>query len=336
MMPRAQWLRPVTLTPLEAIARSAQMPFASSPTSHSLSHHAVSFAFVLLALIYTRGWLHSRRIIPNALSTWSGPAFFAGLLCAWIAVGSPLRTLDHQWLSVHMVQHLLLMTVSPPLILLGAFPLLLLYNLPRSSTHRTLRPLLHTSTVQSLGRVITNPFFCWLVAMAVLIGWHVPAVYAWARESSTRHDLEHASFFLAGVFFWLPVIEPRPRVSRYSRWYIVLYLFLATLPCDALSAYLAFCDKIVYRCYLGVPHFNMSAMQDQQCAGALMWVFVTFAYLLPAVLLTANLLDRSGTQPRSEPLLPFVRETRAVPLKTPCGSCSPQEVKITSTHSTRS
>jgi hypothetical protein len=105
-----------------------------------------------------------------------------------------------------------------------------------------------------------------------------------------------ASFFLAGVFFWWPVIEPWPSVSRYSRWYIVLYLFLATLPCDALSAYLAFCDKVVYRGYLSVPHFNMSAMQDQQCAGALMWVFVTFAYLLPAVLLTANLLGSSDNE----------------------------------------
>jgi putative membrane protein len=272
------------------------MPFASSPMPNSVLHHFSLFVLVPLALIYTRGWLQVRRTIPHALSIWSMPAFFVGLLSAWIAVGSPLATLDHQWLSVHMLQHLLLMTVSPPLILLGAFPLLFLYRLPQSITGRSLRPVLHVSPVQSLARMITNPLFCWLVAMGALIGWHVPAAYALARDSSTWHALEHASFFLAGVFFWWPVIEPWPSVSRYSRWYIVLYLFLATLPCDALSAYLAFCDKIVYRCYLNVPHFNMSAMQDQQCAGALMWVFVTFAYLLPAVLLTANLLGSSDIE----------------------------------------
>jgi putative membrane protein len=275
------------------------MPFASSSMPHSLLHHSsVTFVFVLVALIYTRGWFHLRRI-PNALSTWSVPAFFIGLLCAWIAVGSPLCTLDHQWLSVHMVQHLLLMNVSPPLILLGAFPLLLSYSLSQSFTRRILGSVLRASPVPALVRMITNPLFCWLVAMAVLIGWHIPTAYTLARDSSTWHDLEHASFFFAGVFFWWPVIEPWSGVSRYSRWYIVLYLFLATLPCDALSAYLAFCDKIVYRCYLSVPHFNMSAMQDQQCAGALMWVFVTFAYLLPAVLLTANLLGSSGAEQHS-------------------------------------
>lgn len=248
-----------------------------------------------------------RRTIPNILSTWRVSAFFVSLFCAWIAVGSPLATLDHQWLSVHMVQHLLLMTVSAPLILLGAFPLLFLYGLPQSFTRKILRPILRASPVQSLARVITNPVFCWLVAMAVLIGWHIPAAYTLARDSSIWHDLEHASFFLAGVFFWWPVIEPWPRVWRYSRWYIVLYLFLATLPCDALSAYLAFCDKVVYRSYLNVPHFNVSAMQDQQCAGALMWVFVTFAYLLPAVLLTANLLGSSYNstgEPHVEGFLP--------------------------------
>jgi putative membrane protein len=281
------------------------MPFAWSPAPHSLFHHsAATFVVVLLALIYARGWLHVRRTVPNALSTWSLPAFFLGLLCAWIAVGSPLGTLDRQWLSVHMVQHLLLMTVSPPLILLGASPLLFLHGLPESFTRRILGPVLRASPVQSLARIITNPFFCWLVAMAVLIGWHVPAAYTLAHDSSSWHLLEHASFFLAGMLFWWPVIEPWPGVSRYSQWYIVLYLFLATLPCDALSAYLAFCDKIVYRCYLGVPHSTMSAMQDQQCAGALMWVFVTFAYLLPAVLLTANLLGGSDTSSRANCSLP--------------------------------
>jgi putative membrane protein len=265
------------------------MEFASQLTPHSWLHQSsATFILVLLALIYTRRWLQLRRDVPSGLSTWRITAFLVGLFCVWITVASPLATLDHEWLSIHMVQHLLLMNVSAPLILLGEGPVLFLESLPKSFTRRT-----RAWPVQALALVITNPVFCWLVAVGVLIGWHVPAAYALARDSSTLHSLEHASFFLAGVLFWWPVIEPSPTVSRYSRWYIVLYLFLATLPCDALSAYLAFCDKVVYGCYLSAPHFNMSAMQDQQCAGALMWVFVTFAYLVPAVLLTASLLGSS-------------------------------------------
>jgi len=76
-----------------------------------------------------------------------------------------------------------------------------------------------------------------------------------------------------------------------------LYLFLATLPCDALSAYLAFCDRVVYPEYLSVQRqFGMTALQDQELAGALMWVFVTFAYLLPAVYFTTSLLWHSGAE----------------------------------------
>jgi putative membrane protein len=271
------------------------MPLESSSTIHSFSHHYwATLVFFIAALIYAHGWLRLRRTIPYAFSTWRAAAFFCGLLCAWFAVGPPLGTLDQQWLWVHMVQHLLLMTVSAPLILLGAPPLLFLYGLPQPFMRSVLGPFLRASPIQFLGRTLANPFFCWLAAMAVLIGWHVPASYTVARDSATWHTIEHASFLVAGLLFWWPVVAPWPSVPRYSRWYIVLYLFLATLPCDALSAYLAFCDRVVYRCYLTVPHdFEMSALQDQQCAGALMWVFVTFAYLLPAAFLTADLLWNS-------------------------------------------
>jgi cytochrome c oxidase assembly factor CtaG len=80
----------------------------------------------------------------------------------------------------------------------------------------------------------------------------------------------------------------------------VLYLFLATLPCDALSAFLAFCGRVVYPAYLNAPRrFDNSALADQQLAGALMWVCVTFAYLVPAVIITTQLLSRPGLSEQS-------------------------------------
>src|SRR5260370_702128 len=91
---------------------------------------------------------------------------------------------------------------------------------------------------------------------------------------------------------WWPVVQPWPNVARWPRWSIVLYLFFATLPCDALSAFLTFCDRVVYPCYLsGNRHFGISPLQDQEYAGALMWVCVTFVYLVPAVLITTQLLS---------------------------------------------
>jgi putative membrane protein len=255
----------------------------------------VTVALVLAALLYLRGWFHFRRAFPDVIPAWRAGAFLCGLFSLWIAVGSPLAVFDEELLSVHMVQHLLLMTVGPPLILLGAPPLPLLHGFPQIFSRVVLGPFLRSPVVQRLGRIVTAPVFCWLAAAAVLLGWHLPAAYKLGLEAPSWHELEHGSFFAAGLLFWWPVIPPWPSVAPRARWSIVLYLFLATLPCDALSAFLAFCDRVVYTSYVDMPrHFSISPLQDKQCAGALMWVCVTFAYSIPAVFLTTSLLSTPG------------------------------------------
>ncbi len=162
--------------------------------------------------------------------------------------------------------------------------------------------LLSIHMVQALGRILNHPVFCWLAAMVVLIAWHVPAVFALGRRSHFWHGVEHACFFAAGLLFWWPVVQPWPSVARWPRWGIPLYLFLATLPCDALSAFLAFCDRVVYSHYLTAPRlFTISPLQDQQCAGALMWVCATFVYLIPAVVVTIQILSPPGTHLVEQP-----------------------------------
>ena len=188
----------------------------------------------------------------------------AGLAAGWIAVASPVAHLDHHMLTAHMVQHLLLMVVAAPLILLGA----------RSGLH--MRWNLH-------------PAFCWLAGSLTLVLWHVPGVFELPLQVRYWHTIEHASFFIAGLLFWYPVIHP----TFTSRpWTLPLYLFLATLPCDALSAFLAFCGHVVYRPYLSHHGgmFGLSPLEDQALAGALMWFTVTLAYLIPALVVTAQLL----------------------------------------------
>ncbi len=181
----------------------------------------------------------------------------------------PLAHLDHHLLTAHMVMHLLIMLVAAPLILF-AF---------RSSFVRW-RPQIA---------------FCWLAGTLTVLFWHVPAVFELALETPLWHRLELASFFVAGILFWWPVIQPHPN----SGWSVPVYLFLATLPCDALSAFLVFCGHVVYRPYLVGDNnhgmFGLSPLEDQALAGALMWVTVTFAYLIPALVLTARLLASERT-----------------------------------------
>src|SRR6266849_2739986 len=182
---------------------------------------------------------------------------------------------------------------------LGAPALPLQYGLPWRSARRAVQRLLRSPPARSLRRFLTRPLVCWLAPVAALIGWHVPAVFELGVRSRWWHDLQAASFLATGVLFWLPVVRWRAGVVSASPWLIPVYLFAATLPCDALSAFLVFCDRVVYPSYLSAPRLSsLAPLHDQEFAGALMWVSVTLIYLLPAVVITIELLSPPRTDAR--------------------------------------
>lgn len=137
-----------------------------------------TLTLIAVAFVYLRGWYRFRRALPNLISGWRLAAFLSGIFSLWAAVASPLAALDHQLLTIHMVQHLLLMTVAAPLILLGAPVSALLQGIPEGFFGSVLLPVLRNPLVRRLGRMITHPVFCWLFCTAVVIGWHVPALFA--------------------------------------------------------------------------------------------------------------------------------------------------------------
>ena len=251
----------------------------------------LTLSILFTALMYFRGWLRLRRAVVSAIPAWRAGSFLLGLLSIWLAIGSPLALLDEQFLTVHMIQHLLLMTIAPPLIWLGAPVLPLLHGLPQSFVQVVAGPLLRWRPVQVLGPAMGRPAFCWLAATAALVGWHIPAAFTLALHSEPWHVFEHASFLLTGLLFWWPVVQPWPSTAVASRWSILLYLFLATLPCDVLSGFLVFSERVVYPAYLSAsPQSGLSVLSDQELAGAIMWTCVTIVYLIPAAILTAKLL----------------------------------------------
>jgi putative membrane protein len=209
----------------------------------------------------------------------------------WIAVAAPLGALGvigHGRISSHMVRHVLIGAVAPPLIWLSApmDPILL------GLTNRRLPAFFSGDALASLGRLLTHPFTTWLAGVLTVIGWHVPAAFEFAQQSGSWHALQNGSFFVTGLLFWWPVVQPWPAVARLPRTAVPLYLFAATLPCDALSAFLVFCDRVVYR--PNTPEswpMQASALADQQVAGALMWVSITFLYLVPALVITVDTLS---------------------------------------------
>ena len=200
--------------------------------------------------------------------TWRMAACSGGLAAVWIAVASPVAHLDHQLLTAHMVQHLLLMVVAAPFITAGACSATLLRRLRQP-----------------------HPAICWLAGSVTVVVWHLPAVFEMTLQSPYWHHLEHGTFLAGGILFWWPVIKPMRLGVSPGSW-LPLYLFLATLPCDALGAFLTFYDHLVYPAYSPAHAvFGITPLEDQALAGALMWVAATFAYMLPALVLTAQLIS---------------------------------------------
>lgn len=269
---------------------------AASPTLTPLAYAA---ALISIAVLYQSAWFRARRTCSNKISAWHPLAFHSGLVFTWVAFESPIALLEHQSLTAHMIGHILLSSVAAPLILLGN-PFHLLN--PSSRTIRTSSAsqanASNTLSSAHFYSALTNPLFCWISSVAVLLFWHVPSIFALSMHHPPLHAVEKVTFLATGLLFWSPIIA----WQRWPRWTMPLYLLFATLPCDILSAFLVFCDRVVYTSYHGAhAPFLTSALADQQCAGALMWVAVTFLYLTPAVIITMNELRtdyrRNAPQP---------------------------------------
>ena len=244
-------------------------------------------------LLYAAGWRRLRAASPGDTPSWRLAAFVAGMIALWIAICSPVSTLDHVSLTLHMVQHLVTMTVAAPLILLGRPKVALTLALP-GRRRPAARGLLRAAAGR-IGRAVTHPVSCWLAGTGVVVAWHVPALHELGM-TSPWHAIQHASFLVGGLLFWWPLISAGRRCSAVlSGFHAILYLFLAALPCDALSAFLAFCGRVVYPAHSSAHALlGLSALQDQELAGGLMWVWVTFAYLLTATFVTLRMLSPSG------------------------------------------
>jgi cytochrome c oxidase assembly factor CtaG len=190
--------------------------------------------------------------------------------------------IGHDTLVIHMVRHVLLGAVAPPLVWLIAPSLLPAFRRPRRAR----------VVLTPFGRALTHPVTTWLAGTLTVIGWHIPVAFELAQHSAPWHAAQDASFFLTGLLFWWPVVRPWRAAERLPRPMIPLYLFTATLPCDTLSAFLVFSDRVVYHRHLVEPaQTGMAALADQQVAGALMWVAITFLYLVPALVLTVHALS---------------------------------------------
>jgi cytochrome c oxidase assembly factor CtaG/ferredoxin len=252
----------------------------------------VVIPIAIVATLYARGWLQLHRRDTDRFGFFQLTAFFAGLITVVCALCSPLDAFAGWLLTVHMIQHLLLMMVAPPLILWGAPYLPLLSGLPRYFAINGVGPFLSSAVLRKVAHFVSHPAFCWSAFISINVAWHLPAMYELALRSPSWHRVEHLSFLSTALLFWWPIIQPHPWVARTPRWLIVPYLFLADFQNTALSAFLVFCDRVVYPTYETAPRItSLTPLEDQAAAGAMMWVAGSVFFLIPVGLITIELLS---------------------------------------------
>jgi cytochrome c oxidase assembly factor CtaG len=191
-----------------------------------------------------------------------------------------------------MIQHLLLIAVAAPLLLLGQPVLPLMRGLPRWIFKDALGPFLASGELKQAGRAIIHPVVTWLALSASIVVWHFPRLYELALRSPGWHQAEHACFFWSAILFWWPVIDVWPSHSVWPRSAMIPYLLLAGMVNMGLSAILSFSNHVLYASYALAPRlWGISALEDQAAAGGIMWVPGSIAMLIPAAILGMQALE---------------------------------------------
>jgi cytochrome c oxidase assembly factor CtaG/polyferredoxin len=248
-------------------------------------------ALVLTGLVYVRGWRALRRRDNGRWHAGQPAAFLGGLAALFVALASPVDPFAALFLQVHMVQHLLLMMVAPPLLWLGEPLFPLLRGLPRAVRVYWVAPLLRSPSLGRLAGWLAHPAAALVLFVGATWLWHAPPVYELALRSSGWHYIEHACFLLTALLFWYAVVRPYPARPRWSLWLLLPYLVLADVQNTALSALLTFSDRVLYPYYAAVPRpGGVSALADQAAAGVVMWVPGSLAFLVPLFWIAVGLL----------------------------------------------
>jgi putative membrane protein len=231
------------------------------------------FSLIVVGALYTRGLRRCR------VKRWSVLAFWAGMFALVAALISPLENLSKALFSAHMIQHLLIILVAAPLLVLSKPVAPLLWGLPQGG-RRLFTRVERKKALRALWRALTQPLAVWGIHMAVIWLWHLPTLYESALYNDTIHVLEHASFFLTALLYWWAVLQPQHYGVH------VLSVFGMAMGSAALGALITFTRVPWYPAH--TPYtaaWGLTPLEDQRLAGLIMWIPAGVVYVIAAAAL---------------------------------------------------
>jgi putative membrane protein len=248
-----------------------------------------------LGVLYGVGWFRLRQLGSRRLANgWRLVSFMGGLVALGVAMLSAIEVLHDMLFSMHMVQHLLIMMVGAPLVMLADPYPVILWGLPPNPRRGLASLLVPQSAFRRAFQRVATPWVVWGLYAGAQWLWHTPGAYDAALRSELLHVLEHLAFFGAALLFWWHVTGAAPRIyGRLSYGFRIVYALAAMAQNEVLGVVIAFAKEPLYPYYTTVPRlWGISVLDDQALGGAIMWVPGGMMYALTAIVLLARFLEQ--------------------------------------------
>lgn len=256
------------------------------PTVALLVVGLVGAYFVLTGPLNRRypGW-EARAVTPTQRNR-----FLGGCAALLVALGPPLDDWSGYFLlSAHMAQHIILLMLVPPLLLLG---------IPAWG----LEPLTRNRVTNRLGYTLTRPLVAWVIGSLTMAVWHVPALYDAALREEPLHILEHQTYILTGLLVWWPIVGMLPAWPKPPPPLQCLYLFFTTIPGGVVGSVITMANPPLYEQYgISTRMWGLGVDTDQEIAGLMMWIGENTIYL---ILITVIFLRWANAEERKDRVRP--------------------------------
>jgi len=244
------------------LLRPVAHPFVPHEGSWWLFEPAITLGVLLLSglYLYAIGPLRRRYRLAERVEGWQVAMFLSAMVIMFVSLQGPLHELsDYYLFSAHMLQHLLVTLIMPPLLLKGIPEWLI-------------RPVLRLPLVFPVARFLTSPFIAFGLFNVVFAVWHSPGFYQRALGDPAVHSLEHMLFMSTAILTWWPIFSPTTLLPRLNDPVQMLYLFFQSIVPTIIGALITFADIVLYPYYASAPRvIPLTPQDDQQIAGLLMW-----------------------------------------------------------------